>query len=159
MAPSQCSILMVVSLTFPRMRELSGTNTLAYLFIMSFTKSNVYYNHTLQHNLFICALFCQLAILSTCHFINLPFCHLAILSTCHFVNLPFFEFAIFPTCYFSNLLFCQLAIFMNLLFFQLVVRDKHSILLFWNIIDWEECLLQLHLFLCKKSTARLSILV
>jgi hypothetical protein len=77
------------------------------LFIHSvIVKDYIYYNH----NLLIRALFCQLAILSTSHFVNLPFCQLVILSTCHFVNLPFFELAIFPTCHFVNLPFCQLAI-------------------------------------------------
>ncbi len=173
MAPFECPTLMVVSLAFPRMRDLLWTNTLAYLFIMSFTKNNVYYNHKLQHNLLISALFCQLAILSTYHFVNLPFFELAIFPTCHFVNLPFswtcyfsnllfFQPAIFPTCHFANLPFCQLAIFMNLLFFQLVVRDKHFSLLFWGIIDWEES----HPLLCGKisqseckSSAILSSLV
>ncbi len=32
-------------------------------------------------------LFYRIAILSNCHFVNLPFCQLAILSTCHIFNL------------------------------------------------------------------------
>ncbi len=38
--------------------------------------------------------FCQLAILSTCHFVTLPLCQLATLSTCHLVNLPLCQLAI-----------------------------------------------------------------
>ncbi len=54
-----------------------------------------------------------LAILSTCHFVNLPFCQLAILSTCYFFNLPFFQLAIssiicFLACHFINLLICHI---------------------------------------------------
>jgi hypothetical protein len=70
--------------------------------------------------------FCQLAILSTCHFVYLPLCLLATLSTCHFVYLPLCLLAILSTCHFVNLPFCQLAIlstchFINLPFCQLAI--------------------------------------
>ncbi len=74
-------------------------------------------------NLFILSTFQfgQLAILSTCHFINLPFYQLAILSTCHFINLPFYQLAIISTCHFTHSSFNQLTIsiiqcFINLQF-------------------------------------------
>jgi hypothetical protein len=58
--------------------------------------------------------FCQLDILSTCHFValpfvNLPFCQITILSTCHCVGLHFFNFSL-CCLHFVNLPFCQLAI-------------------------------------------------
>ncbi len=53
---------------------------------------------------------CQLAILSICHFVNMPFCQHAILSTCHFVSMPFCQHAISSTCHFVNMPFCQHAI-------------------------------------------------
>jgi hypothetical protein len=70
--------------------------------------------------------FCQLAILSPCHFVNFPFCQLAILSTFHFVNLPFRQLAILTICHFVNSPFCQLAIlstshFVNLPSCQLAI--------------------------------------
>jgi len=60
--------------------------------------------------------FCQLVILSTCHFVNSSFCQLVILSTCHFANLSFCQLVILstcqlvilPTCHFVYLSFCQL---------------------------------------------------
>jgi hypothetical protein len=63
----------------------------------------------------------KFAILSSCHFVNLPFCQLAILSSCHFVNLPICQHAILSTCHsvrghFVNLPFCQLTTMSNLPF-------------------------------------------
>jgi hypothetical protein len=80
-------------------------------------------------NIFVNLVFCQLvitstcyfipflkshllsiAILTTCHFINLPLCQLAILqlaisTNCHYVNLPLCQLAISTTCHFINLTF------------------------------------------------------
>ncbi len=41
---------------------------------------------------------------------TMTFCQLAILSNSHFVNLPFYQLAILPTYHFISLLFCQLTI-------------------------------------------------
>ncbi len=89
------------------------------------------------------ASFHQLAILSTCQFVNLPFCQLAILTTCRFINFPFHQFAISSTYYFVNLPFgfwttyhfvnlpfCQLDIlstchFINLTFHQLAILSTY----------------------------------
>jgi hypothetical protein len=59
-------------------------------------------------------LFCQLAILLTCHFVNLPFCQHANLSTCHFVSLPN-----------VNLPLCQLAILSICLFQFAILSTGH----------------------------------
>ncbi len=67
-------------------------------------------------------LFCQLDILSTCHFVIcqldilstwlfvwLTFCQIIILPACQFANFQFCQCASLPTCQFANLLVCQLA--------------------------------------------------
>jgi len=41
--------------------------------------------------------FCQLAILSTCHFVNMSFHQIAISSTCHSIKLSFRQLAVSST--------------------------------------------------------------
>jgi len=47
--------------------------------------------------------FCQLVILSTCHYVNLPICQLVILSTCQLVILPICYFVNFALCFVYHL--------------------------------------------------------
>jgi len=92
---------------------------------------NVYFRFVKRHlgvdfwsKIFRAASFCQLATLSTCHFVNFPFLRLSISSTCHFVNMTLCQLAIFSTCHFVNSPFCQLAISSTCHFFNLPLCQR-----------------------------------
>jgi hypothetical protein len=78
--------------------------------------------------------FYQLAVSSTCHFINWLFHQLVILSTGCFINMSFYQMfhqhVILSTGFFIHLSFSQLSVsltchFINWLFHQLVIWSKH----------------------------------
>ncbi len=83
---------------------------------------------------------CQLAILSTYHFINLPSCQLDISSTYHLINLPFYQIVILSTfhlnlplyqlstktiCHFISLSFHHIAILSNYYFHLITISSNY----------------------------------